>query len=210
MIISHRNKVCFWNIPRTGGSNIEMVVRLSDRLDLSRDVIAETHFYPMSVNLGTMPSTASGVPGTHRTYITPQTAVDNALLSQYQYDLYTHYCIVRDPVERFISSYHLALRKHEFNITKIVAEQIVAHPEIARWRKQVDYLSLGNVVALPYSDYVNSANTIFAAFQCKIPDQMPRVTRSHVTYDTFVRETVDPAQRQEIEAHYHEDMLLDF
>ena len=210
MIISHSRRICFWKIPRTGSSNIEMVLRLRSNLDLTKDVVAETHFYPASANMDSVPDQADGTPGVRRAHITPQMALDLGLLTQAQFDLYDHYCMVRNPVDRFISTYHLTIPRYAFDITKIIAETIVPNTHSAVWRKQVEYLTTGNITALPFSDYANSANAIFDAFRCPRPDQLPNVSRSHMRYDTFVKESATDAQRQEIEAYYHEDMLLDF
>jgi len=187
-----------------------MILRLTSKLDLTRDVVAWSHFYPESANMDGVPDSPAGTPSDKRAHMTPQTAIDLGLLTQAQFDLYDNYCIVRDPVDRFISTYHLAIPKYKFDITKIVAETIVANPGNSVWRKQVEYLTQNNIIALPYSDYENSVNTILAGFKCPIPDQLPKVTRSHLRSEIIIKETATAAQRQEIEAHYHEDMLLDF
>jgi hypothetical protein len=210
MIISHKKQRCFWKIPRTGSSNIEMVLRLTAGLDLSQDIVAETHFYPASANFDSMPDAPSGTAGTRRAHITPQTALDNGLLTPSEFNVYTHYCMVRNPIDRFISTYHLTMPKYEWDITKIIAEVIVPNPENAVWRKQSEYLTTGNIIALPFSDYVNSANTIFAAFGAPIPDQLPNVSRSHIRYESFIKQTATAANIQEISAYYADDMVLDY
>lgn len=210
MIISHKKQRCFWKIPRTGSSNIEMVLRLTAGLDLSQDIVAETHFFPASANFDSMPDATDGTAGTRRAHITPQTALDNGFLTPSQFNVYQHYCIVRDPIDKFISSYHLCLPRYEWDVTKILAETVVPNPESAVWRRQSEYLTVGNITTLPFSDYVNSANTIFAAFGAPIPAQLPKVTRSHIRFETIIKETATAANIQEIEAYYADDMLLNF
>ena len=210
MIISHKKQRCFWKIPRTGSSNIEMVLRLTAGLDLSQDVVAETHFYPESANFDSMPDAAVGTPGTRRAHITPQMALDNGFLTPAMLNAYQHFCIIRDPIDKFISSYHLCLPSYEWDVTKILADIVVPNPESAVWRRQSDYLTVGNITALPFSDYVNSANTIFTAFGAPIPDHLPKVTRAHIRFEDIIKETATAANIQEIEAYYADDMLLSF
>ena len=211
MIISHSKQKCFWKITRTGSTNIEVVLRLTAGLDLSQDVVAATDFFPSSANIVGLPVSPSGVSSNRRAHMTPQTAIDNGLLTQAQYDTYDHYCMVRDPIDRFISSYHLAIPRYDFNIKVILEETIKPNTTMAMWRKQSEYLTLGNVTTLPFSDYANSANTIFTAFGAPIPDQLPNISRSHLRYETFTKEEVlVVGQRAMIETYYADDMLLNF
>jgi len=211
MIISHKKQRCFWKIPRTGSTNIEVILRLTAGLDLSQDVVAETtHFFQASANLDSVPASPAGAPGTHRSHMTPQTALDLGLLTPAMLNAYQHFCIVRDPIDRFISMYHLALPNYEWDVTKIIAENIAPTPGYATWRRQSDYLTVGNITTLPFSDYVNSANTIFAAFGAPIPDQLPNISRSHWRFEDVTKQQATAANIQEISAYYADDMLLNF
>jgi hypothetical protein len=208
MIISHSKQVNFWKIPRTGSSNIEMLLRLLSGLDLSQDVLADTHFFPASANFDAMPDHANGTPGRRRAHITPQTAIDNGFLTLAQYNSYQNFCMVRDPVDRFISSYHLAIPRYDFDPQEIIDTLIVPNADQAVWRPQSAWLTLGNITTLPFSDYVNSLGTILAAFGATVPDQLPNVSRAHIRYETFIKQIATGPQRQAIETYYAADMGL--
>jgi hypothetical protein len=208
MIISHSKGVTFWKIPRTGSSTIELLIRLLAGLDLTQDVVGETHFYPSSVNFDTMPDHADGTPGTRRAHITPQTAIDNGFITLAQFNRYRNYCMVRDPVEKFISMYHVVMMKELFDPAQIITDHIIPSPNSAVFRKQTDWLTLSNMYALPFSGYVNSVNTILTAFGAPIPDQLPRVTRNHMKYELFVRSIATVGDRTAIETYYASDMAL--
>lgn len=210
MIISHSKGVCFWKIPRTGSSNVEMILRLTAGLDYAQDVVARTNFYDVSHNFSTMPDSADGVPGDRRAHITPQTAIDNGFLTLAQYNAYQHYCIVRDPVDRFISTIHLAHASaaSAFNVGELIAF-MQQHMDQAHYRPQSEYLTLGNINALPFSDYVNSVGTILTAFGAPIPaGGLPRISRSHWRYEEFVRQLPDAAQEAQIRAFWSADSGL--
>jgi hypothetical protein len=187
-----------------------MILRLTAGLDYSQDVVARTNFYDHSHNFSTMPDTADGVPGDRRAHITPQTAIDNGFLTLAQYNAYDHYCIVRDPVDRFISTIHLALpgQAEGFNVGDLV-QFMQQHMSEAHYRPQVEWLTLGNINALPFSDYENSVNTILTAFGAPIPaGGLPRVSRSHWRFLDIVKQIPDQAQRGLIRAFWSADSGL--
>lgn len=209
MIISHSKQVNFWHIPRTGGSNVEMLLRLLAGLDPAQDVAAETYFYPVHMNYGSMPDNPiSGALGPTRTHITPQTAIDAGVLTLAQYNTYQNYCIVRNPVDRFISMYHLAIPRYPF-LPQVLFSTVVAESgDRATWRAQSEYLTLGNMTTLPFSDYVGSVNTILTAFGAAVPTQLPRVARNHLRFEAFIKQNVTAGQQATIEAYYAADMGL--
>lgn len=209
MIISHSKQVNFWKIPRTGSSNVEMVLRLIGGLDTSQDVIAETHFFPQSYNFSSMPARGN-VPGPRRAHITPATAIAEGFLTQAQYDSYENYCMVRDPVDKFISLHSLAFPREKFEPNNIWANIRSQDPSSAIFRPQSDYLSLGNITALPFSDYENSVRTIITAFGVPQPDAIPKVTRENPGAVERGKAIATAPQRAEIEALYPDDMLLNF
>lgn len=209
MIISHSKQVNFWKIPRTGSSNVEMILRLTAGLDASQDVMGRTNFYDVAHNFDTMPDAADGTPGNRRAHITPQTAIDNGFLTLAQYNSYQNFCIVRDPVDRFVSTIHLAMpgQAEPFDVPDLIAF-MQANMSHAAFRTQSDYLTLGNITTLPFSDYVNSVGTILTAFGAPIPDGLPNVTRSHPLYEDFIRSLPTPADRGLIQAFWSADAAL--
>ena len=209
MIISHSKRVTFWKIPRTGSTNVEMILRLIAQLDTRQDVIAETHFFPASFNFS-MPDGANGTPGARRAHITPQTAIDNGLITQAQYDAYDNYCMIRDPVDKFVSLHALAFPKVEFIPAQIWADIRDLDPDGAIFRPQSEYLALGNMNALPFSDYENSVRTIIAAFGAIQPDALPWVTRENPSVTTRHKAIASPQAIAEIRGFYPDDVGLNF
>lgn len=210
MIISHSKQKTFWKIPRTGSSNVEMVLRLTAGLDVAQDVIAETHFFPSAYNFDTMPPRPDGLPGRRRAHITPQTAIDQGFITLAQYNTYENFCIVRDPVDKFISLHSLAFPKRQFNtnIQNIFDELVIPNPTDAIFRPQTAWLTLGNMTTLPFSDYANSVNTILTAFGAPIPDTLPQVRRMNESVENFNRAIATSADRAVIETYYADDMGL--
>ncbi len=209
MIISHSKQVCFWKISRTGSTTIEMLIRLMGGLDITQDVIAETHFFPASHNFP-MPDGVDGTRGARRAHITPQTAIDNGFITQVQYDAYENYCMVRDPVDRFISTHALAFPKVRFTPTDIWADIQGKDPTAAIFRTQSEYLARGNITGLPFSDYENSVRTILTAFGAPQPDTLPWITRQNPSLENFNKALATVQDRSDIESFYPDDKLLSF
>ena len=208
MIISHSKSVAFWKIPRTGSSNVEMILRLIAGLDTTQDVIAETHFFPVAFNFDNMPDMANGAPGRRRAHITPQTAIDNGFLTLAQYNAYQNFCMVRDPVDKFVSLHALAFPQDEFHPANIWRNIRGAAPTDAIFRAQSEWLMLGNITPLPFSDYENSVRTIITAFGAAQPDALPWVNRENPSVENFQRSIVTPAQDAQIRAFYPSDASL--
>lgn len=206
MIISHRRKAAFWKIPRTGSTTIEMILRLTAPLDLKQDVIAESHFFPESANMENVTPMASGQPGERRAHMTPETAIAEGLLTRDQYDSYANFCIVRDPLDRLLSLHHLAFPQEKFDVNQLIGSRLRPNRNLAMYRAQADYLTLGNMMALPHEDFRASVDTICRAFGAPIPKQLPRVTRRHLRHDEFMRGVATDADRAAIDSFYAEDL----
>ena len=210
MIISHSKGVAFWKIPRTGSSTVEMLLRLTAGLDTGQDVMAETHFFPTAYNFDTMPDRHDGAPGRRRAHITPQTAIDRGFITQSQYDAYDNFCMIRDPVAKFISLYALAFPRRAFVPTDIWADIRGRDPGSALFRSQSEYLTLGNITPLPFSSYEQSVHTILTAFGAPIPDAIPKITRTNHTLENHRVVIVTPQERAAIESFYPDDLALNF
>ncbi len=212
MIISHSKQICFWKIPRTGSTTVELLLRLLAGLDFSQDVIAKGYFFPAGYNFGMMPDSPSGVPGERRTHITPQEAIDNNVMTLAQYNSYQNFVMIRDPVEKFISAYQFGMPGRTFDPAGIITDTIIPNPQshFGLWKKQVEWLTLGNITALPFSDYQNSLTTVVTAFGGTMPTDIPNVSRRHLRFEEIVRQIATPAHRASIRAHYSEDEALNF
>lgn len=222
MIISHSKQVCFWKIPRTGSTSIEVVLRLAGGLDYAQDLIMEGHFFPnQHHNIPpSVPPALSGQPGHTRTHLTPTQAIALGCITQAQYNAYDHYCMVRDPVDRLVSAHALGFASVTWNTEEILRDRVQGTDpgsgrpfmEYALFRPQVDWLAEGNITALPFSDYENSARAIFTAFGMAQPVDVPTITRRHPLWEQEGRRLVNatPGDRQRIEAVYTGDAALNF
>ena len=208
MIVSHRHKVCFWKVCRTGSSSIEMVLRLTARLNYKHDVIAWSEFFPSAFNMDSVSDRAEGMKGERRAHMTPETAIAEGVLTREQYDKYAHFCITRDPVDRFISTYTLALRQEQFDANQLISAHV--RPNIANplFRPQVDYCTLGNMTALPYENFRQSAAEVCRAFKAPVPRRLPRLASRHPKFENRLRAAATEADRAAIETFYAADVAL--
>lgn len=211
MIISHSKQICFWKIPRTGSTTIELLLRLFADLDFSQDIIAKGHFFPQSYNFGMMPDSPAGTAGDRRTHITPQEAIDNNVLTQSQYDSYQNFVMVRDPVLKFVSSYNFSTKHRTFDVPTLISDNVTnSPPHASMWKKQVEWLTLGNITVLPFSDYVNSMTTVMTAFGATMPTDIPNITRRNPLAEGVVAARATPADGAAIRAYYSEDEALNY
>ena len=211
MIISHSKKLCFWKIPRTGSTTIELLFRLFADLDFNQDIIAKGHFFPQSYNFDMMPDSPTGVAGERRTHITPQEAIDNNVLTLAQYNSYQNFIMVRDPVLKFVSAYNFATRHRDFDAARLIADTVIpAESHQGLFKKQVEWLTLGNITMLPFSDYVNSLTTVMTAFGATMPTDIPSITRRHPHVEEEIAARATPADETAIRAYYSEDNALNF
>lgn len=215
MIISHSKQVCFWKIPRTGSTTVDTLIRLLGGLDETQDVVAEEYFFPsVSHNADSIPDHPNGTPGRARAHLTPQEAIDSGVLTLAQYNSYQNFCMVRDPVSRFKSMYQLALPSTDWNARAILRDTVVANEngingvKYSTWRKQVDWLTVPGMNAMPFSDYVNSVNTILTAFGITPPNNLPNISRRHMLWQERVVLITPQVEEDAIRAYYSEDALL--
>lgn len=212
MIISHSKQVNFWKIPRTGSTTVELLLRLLAGLDWSQDVCASGHFFQDKPNNmpGTIPPAINGNPGWTRTHLTPDEAIQFGVLTRGQYMSYDNYCIVRDPLEKLISAHSLGFRRVNFNARQIIADRIEGKTHFSIFKPQSEWLTEGNITALPFSDYENSLSTIMAAFGAPMPHDIPNVSRRHPDYETFTRSLASADDRLAVEQFYAADAALNY
>lgn len=210
MIISHSKQVCFWKIPRTGSTTIELLLRLLAGIDYAQDVVASGHFFPdKHHNMDGVPKPLNGIlEGYTRTHLTPTEAIGFGLLTQAQYDSYENYCMVRDPMEKFISAHSLGFARETFNVPDLIESHVRGNTHWAIHKPQVEWLTEGNMNAMPFSDYENSLTTILTAFGSPIPVDIPSITRRRPRNEEFTRSVALQRDRDAIEAFYAADAAL--
>lgn len=205
MIISHSKQFCYWKIPRTGSNTAELCIRMSGVLDLSQDIVMSCHFFPGEHNV---PKTNPYVTG----HLLPSSAITFGMLTQEQYDRYTHYTIVRNPIDRWISAYSFKCRKHIMQ--KISPSEYYENGrEELVCRRQSDYLALGGVRTFPFSDFENSITTIVRLIGGRLDDvpKLEHLSRKRVLF--WAREAVekkDPELKDKILAWYADDLQLEY
>lgn len=207
MIISHRHKVCFWKIPRTGSNTVEMLIRLLARLPERMDVIAGSNFYRSSQNMDGVPD-APPIPGARRSHMTPETAIALGLLTQQQYDTYQNFCIIRDPLDRLISTHALVFPQDKFDANQLIGSRLRPNAAGAMYRAQTEYTKLGNMTALPFSQFGKSCRAILRAFKAKPPNKLPRITHRRAGWEKFVKGIATPADEAALRAFYKDDYTL--
>ena len=217
MIICHSKQVNFWKIPRTGSTTVEAILRLMPGvLDYDAgDIVSTGHFFPTGHHNvpGTVPPSINGSHGNTRTHLTPENAIQFGCLTQAQYDSYDNYCIVRDPLARLVSAHILGFSQAEWNVADILEQRCKPNLQYAIFKPQIEWLTLGNMNILPFSDYENSVTTILTAFGCPIPVDIPQITHRHPNWESrhMQHATATGLDRQLIEAPdspYHEDSKL--
>jgi len=177
MIISHSKQFCYWKIARTGSNTAELCIRMSGALDLSQDIVTSCHFFPASHNVD--PEW-----GKHLEHRRPDEAIAIGMLTQEQYDAYDHYTIIRNPIDRWVSAYTYHCREHtKEKISPIYFFENFKVKQVMT--RQLDYLSLGNVRAFPFSNYEQSIRTMIALIGGVVPIDIPRIR--HMTRGMWAR-----------------------
>jgi hypothetical protein len=212
MIISHSKQVCFWKIPRTGSTSIEVVIRLAAGLDYSQDLVMEGHFFPgqhHNIPLS-VPNAISGQPGHTRTHLTPRRAILLGLITQAQYDSYQNFCIVRNPVARLVSAHALGFSSADWDVEAILRDRVAGSLDFALFKPQVRWLTEGNITPLPFSDYDNSARTVLTAFGLPAVTDVPKITRRHPHWEQNAMQLANasPNDRARINTVYADDAAL--
>lgn len=95
MIVYHSKKKVFWRNPKTGSTSMEALLRRCVP-PTSKDVATRLPY----VDMGSINFDHGRVSLGH---LTPYSKYDP--LTDEQHEEYDHYCFIRDPIDRFVSSY---------------------------------------------------------------------------------------------------------
>ena len=199
MIISHSNQACYWKIARTGSNTAELCIRMSNVLDLEQDLVTSCHFFPASHNVI---ERESG-------HTTPREAIKKGYLTQWQFDEYDHYTVVREPLERWISAY--AYRCAVYILKKISPQEFFDdHGSDLVQRRQCDYLS-HRIRTYPFSCYEDSIREIVTRMGGTLHD-VPKI--EHKTQRGVKgiarRAIVDTGLGEQLRSYYSDDLLLSY
>lgn len=216
MIISHSGQFCFWKIPRTGSNTAELCIRMSGVLDLSVDIVVGCWFYPQSHNV---PEAVNELRASGHT--TPDEAIKSGALTEGQYADYDHYCMVREPVSRWVSAYAFHHRYYnkpnqrylnplEFFEQKNYFENTDHSKTLV---SQSSFLNRGEIKTVPFSDYENSIRSILDAIGAARLEDVPRLEhQSKRCWKQRAWNEIDrrPELKQRILERYAADVHLDY
>lgn len=158
MIISHRLKVAFFRVPKTGSTTMELILRMTGQFE---DGMA-TNMGRYSVgSVGELPNLEDN----YLTHMTPSQAVQHGLLTEAQVREYTCYAALRDPYSRAISGYaHIHANVIPLINPESFAASVKKNADYGLLQKpQVDYFYHdGEMVATPvnFGDFKNAINAI--------------------------------------------------
>lgn len=220
MIISHRRKLAYFRVPKTGSTTVSLMLRMCG--GIGEDDIAS------STPVGQFPTLNCKAPipgmidgnGTVGQHTTPQRALDKGLITMGQLREYRCIVFLRDPYERYLSGImHSAGRHAQLKHIHLAINNTLPSAAGGAYKNkgllaipQADYYYVnGEIISEPFDfrDYVISTKRLIKLFGGIDFPIIPRMN-AHQAWKT--KWTVDEMWLDEhlkrFEATYEEDLRL--
>lgn len=220
MIISHKKRIAYFRVPKTGSTTVSLMLRMCG--GIREDDIASSTPMGHFPSLNCIAPTAGKIDDDDAVgqHITPQQAFDKGLLTMDQLREFRCIVFLRDPYERYISGImHSAGRHVELKHIHLAMNNTLPSADRGALKNkgllaipQANYYYVnGEIIAEPFAfgDYVNSTKRLIRLFGGIDFPVIPRMNAHQAWKDKWtVEEMWLDEHRARFEATYFEDLRL--